>query len=334
MNSSLSLSNLEENEDLLIQHIRTSGLRKARETSLIDEIISIRKIRRQIFTNLLDKINELSIEIETINNNNTINKNDMSTLVKVYDEKYASYKSTLNNEMTLYKEKIKIQAQQSKDKLIKTASNEIKSMKKTYEDKINKLSIKLNELIESKQNTNDINEKKIMQIENNLHLKYSNQLKSYQTSILEIKNKEPELKKNMEILNERNKLLEKKILLLESNTLQSKDIINQLNNELNSEKDKNINYLNTIKLLEKDKEVVQLSHEKQLAEIDNRVRLLVNNKDDTMKKQLLQLQSLELKNKKFEQMFQELNEGFSNSNSSSSSSSSSSRNMNRTMPNR
>ena len=313
----LSLTNLEENEDLLIQHVRTSGLRKARETSLIDEIISIRKIRRQIFTNLLDKIKELSMEIESLNNSNSINKNDFSTLVKVYDEKYTSYKLNLNKEMSLYKEKLKIQAQESKDRLIQTASKEIKTMKNTYEDKIKKISLKLTELIENKKNTNELNETKIMQIENDLHQKYSNQLKVYQTSLLEIKNKEPEIKKNMEILNDRNELLEKRILLLESNTLQSRKMMKDINEELKQEKEKNLNNINKIILLEKDKELVQLSHEKQLSEIDNRVRLLVSNKDETMKQQAIKLQTLEQKNKRLELMFQELNQGFSHSHSSS-----------------
>ena len=44
---------IEGAEQSVIQHLRTSGLRKASETSLIDEILNIRRERRRIFTDLL-----------------------------------------------------------------------------------------------------------------------------------------------------------------------------------------------------------------------------------------------------------------------------------------
>jgi hypothetical protein len=44
---------LEGAEQAVIQHLRTSGLRKASETSLVDEIMNIRRERRRIFSDLL-----------------------------------------------------------------------------------------------------------------------------------------------------------------------------------------------------------------------------------------------------------------------------------------
>ena len=44
---------IEGAEQSVIQHLRTCGLRKASETSLIDEILNIRRERRRIFTDLM-----------------------------------------------------------------------------------------------------------------------------------------------------------------------------------------------------------------------------------------------------------------------------------------
>ena len=44
---------IEGTEQSVIQHLRTCGLRKASETSLIDDILNIRRERRRIFTDLM-----------------------------------------------------------------------------------------------------------------------------------------------------------------------------------------------------------------------------------------------------------------------------------------
>lgn len=46
------MEDIEALEQTLIQHLRTSGLRPNKEISLIDEILEIRKRRRQLFANL------------------------------------------------------------------------------------------------------------------------------------------------------------------------------------------------------------------------------------------------------------------------------------------
>ena len=51
-----SLDRLEAQEQDFIQHIRTAGLRKPRETALVDELLAMRKERRQIFSALVGHI--------------------------------------------------------------------------------------------------------------------------------------------------------------------------------------------------------------------------------------------------------------------------------------
>ena len=51
-----SLDELEQKEQEIIQHVRTAGLRKPRETALVDELLAIRKERRQMFGALVSHI--------------------------------------------------------------------------------------------------------------------------------------------------------------------------------------------------------------------------------------------------------------------------------------
>lgn len=53
MRRDFSLDRLESQEQNIIQHVRTAGLRKPRETALIDELLEMRRERRQIFSALL-----------------------------------------------------------------------------------------------------------------------------------------------------------------------------------------------------------------------------------------------------------------------------------------
>jgi hypothetical protein len=47
-----NLSHIETSENLLIQHIRTAGIRKPREIELIDEIMTLRRERRRSFSSV------------------------------------------------------------------------------------------------------------------------------------------------------------------------------------------------------------------------------------------------------------------------------------------
>jgi hypothetical protein len=51
-----NLDGLEQREQEFIQHVRTAGLRKPREAALVDELLAVRKDRRQIFSALIGHV--------------------------------------------------------------------------------------------------------------------------------------------------------------------------------------------------------------------------------------------------------------------------------------
>lgn len=69
-----NLDGIEEREQAFIQHVRTAGLRKPREAALVDELLAVRKERRQIFSALIGHViriqslrQEQSTELEAQN---------------------------------------------------------------------------------------------------------------------------------------------------------------------------------------------------------------------------------------------------------------------------
>lgn len=58
-NNNRIFDSIEQQEQDLIRHIHTSGLKTPRETSLVDEVMNIRKERRRLFAKLLNSSNSL-----------------------------------------------------------------------------------------------------------------------------------------------------------------------------------------------------------------------------------------------------------------------------------
>ena len=54
------MESIETREHDLIQHIRTAGLQKRREIALVDEVLELRKEKRQVFSNLASKVESLT----------------------------------------------------------------------------------------------------------------------------------------------------------------------------------------------------------------------------------------------------------------------------------
>eukprot|EP01032_Pedospumella_encystans_P025125 gene25125-28405_t len=51
-----SLAKIENLEQGIIQHVKTSGIRKPRELQLIDEIMDLRRERRKLFSTLVQQL--------------------------------------------------------------------------------------------------------------------------------------------------------------------------------------------------------------------------------------------------------------------------------------
>ena len=85
---------IEDKEQVVIQSLRTSGIRKATETSIIDQLLDIRRGRRRIFSDLMvvcDKqrssISELEKQIEILRNDQLQRERRYHASIEEYQRK-------------------------------------------------------------------------------------------------------------------------------------------------------------------------------------------------------------------------------------------------------
>jgi len=119
---------IEGTEQSVIQHLRTCGLRKASETSLIDEILNIRRERRRIFTDLMQVCESLR------NQNKHLEKQLHVTREEVVQAKKASV-TQLDELQQTYARELKVQTE---------------AQKKKHELKLKEVGVRLEDLISNK----------------------------------------------------------------------------------------------------------------------------------------------------------------------------------------
>ena len=147
-----NLSRIEGLEQNVIQHIRTSGIRKPRETSLIDELLDIRKERRKLFSSLssqvktLESINQQVTEDLTKLKEKQANEasglqSQLSTLLSQKNQEHESFDQKLRTELEAQEEKLKFMERLNIDKV-----------KKKCEERIKLVEAKVLEVMEAKKN--------------------------------------------------------------------------------------------------------------------------------------------------------------------------------------
>ena len=119
---------IEGAEQSVIQHLRTCGLRKASETSLIDEILNIRRERRRIFADLMQVCESLR------NQNKHLEKQLQTTREEVIQAKKVSATQVDEMQLTCARE-LKVQTE---------------ALKKKHELKLKEVGARLEDLIANK----------------------------------------------------------------------------------------------------------------------------------------------------------------------------------------
>ena len=149
---------LEEAEQSLIEHIRTAGIKKTREYQLIDEIISLRKRRRQVFSliikdnennsvlykeekeKLKDQLNRLKQRVIDVNNESE--KKDM-----IINNIQKEFKMKLEDVHLKYRDMVK---------------QEVKRVRESYDKKLITLEEKIEKIQEKSTRSDEVNEEEQM----------------------------------------------------------------------------------------------------------------------------------------------------------------------------
>jgi hypothetical protein len=145
--SNEDLAKIENLEQALIQHIRTSGVRKPRETALIDEVMDIRRDRRRLFCSLItqlkssESINKAQVEeLARVKNNNKIEldslKQQVATLIQQKNNDTEYFDQRLQKDLQVQEEKLKFMERLNIDKIQKVCNAKIQVLEEQVEEAV------------------------------------------------------------------------------------------------------------------------------------------------------------------------------------------------------
>ncbi|RYY82195.1 hypothetical protein EON63_13790 [archaeon] len=117
------MESIESKEQALVQHIKTAGLRQPKELALINEILEIRKERRQVFSALTERCEALLTSNNELTQSMHILKEqvliDLSEMEKRLEKELAAQKNeflgrerVLQEELALRRENQKLHVEQ------------------------------------------------------------------------------------------------------------------------------------------------------------------------------------------------------------------------------
>lgn len=147
------IAKVENLEQGIIQHVKTSGIRKPREMQLIDEIMDLRRERRKIFATLVQQLrltdarnSELSSELATLKERQSGEATGLqSQLTALLTQRQADqdrYEEKLQRELAAQEEKHKFMEKVNVDKV-----------KRKCEEKMKLLEAKVDEVFVMKANS-------------------------------------------------------------------------------------------------------------------------------------------------------------------------------------
>ena len=139
------LEHIENLEQQLIQHIRTSGVRKPRENALIDETMDIRKARRKLFAAMLQQLDSVESRLVISEQEFTTAQASISTERAVLQAKAATLEQEIASihanreqeklkDLSMQLERCKFEEKQTIDRIRKKCEARIKQVEEKFSE--------------------------------------------------------------------------------------------------------------------------------------------------------------------------------------------------------
>ena len=153
-----TIENLEQN---VIQHIRTSGIRTPRETQLIDEVMELRRERRKLFSTVVNQLRTVdSLNAQLTDDLNNLKEKQakeatglqaqLAHLLTQKQNDHENFDQQLRKELEIQEEKFKFMERLN-----------IEKVKKKCEERMKLLELKVNEVLQAKAQADNKDARKI-----------------------------------------------------------------------------------------------------------------------------------------------------------------------------
>lgn len=138
---------IEAKEQNLVQRIRTSGLPQSRELLLVDEVLEVRKLRRQLFRGQQDIIEQLQSATKSFEE--TILKLESNGNAYQLEMKgqLQEMERIKNEEIAEVKKKLTSQLASETQQLLDAHRKELKATKRQYESRLLEVAGRLEEVL-------------------------------------------------------------------------------------------------------------------------------------------------------------------------------------------
>lgn len=184
------IDNVERLEDVLLQHIRTSGMKKSRETSLIDEVLELRRVRRRALSQIAADIDKLQLD-----NDEIIRQSKGIARSAVIHEKEIEIK--VHNEVKRIEQEYREKFSEFAARRDGSIKEFIAKIKQKYENQLVLLENKLADITSEYQNALgdaaiEARKREMMDLQNKLE-QQSHKLLRYKEAVVHLSEKEREL---------------------------------------------------------------------------------------------------------------------------------------------
>ncbi|CAE7364996.1 unnamed protein product [Symbiodinium microadriaticum] len=130
------LESLESMEQTIMQHIRTSGLKKNRECCIIEEILNLRRRRRQIFAGIIKDISSLQESSVTVESALAHERESSTSRISKVESDLKAEVSAQSAELRRLKERHRAQLEEIKGDQRSAIAGEVARVKAKYEGKL------------------------------------------------------------------------------------------------------------------------------------------------------------------------------------------------------
>jgi chromosome segregation ATPase len=267
------MEEVERREQDLIQHVRTSGMRKPRETALVDEILDLRRVRRQLCSVLVTKEQEALAELASVKER--------------AQKKAERYKVDVQSAIGELKTRFQAELVDSRERMSLTAKKQLIEQKREYENKMKALTTRIQELEEENilyKKTDETIQSEHNEAKKRMQIQYHKQLEKYQTVLKDMASKTPQLESAISRLTENNDNLTSELNLTIQSLEKAQDSLQKSYIEKNKIINDKNNLMKKYTMLENDYnkniDTIRHQHSEELTHIDNKVRQLVITKDN------------------------------------------------------
>lgn len=183
-----NITEIESSEQTLIQHLRTAGIKKSRETELIDEVLHIRRLRRQLIAAITTSFDKLCIEHDRLRESSSLAEERHLRDMKRGHEAHVEEVSTQKKKCKDLEKKFRTTAKEMTSKYEASLATQVEKVKQKYEAKLQSLESMVKQVHQHEASEDAVNK---------IQVKYATAMQRYKSAMRSLMDREANLEQDL-----------------------------------------------------------------------------------------------------------------------------------------